>query len=100
MPLVSWVLAGATSIPNGMPCFSTATWILTPRIFLPPSMPRVKPLGAERQERLVWGFWCQACNRIPSSEFLFDCWDGLVAGRALEADDNLPHAVLRSESLL
>src|SRR4051794_11014051 len=52
MPLVSWVLAGATSIPNGMPYLSTATWILTPRIFLPPSMPRVKQLGAERQERL------------------------------------------------
>src|SRR4051794_37597781 len=52
MPLVSWVLAGETSIASGMPYFSTATWILTPRIFLPPSMPRVKQLGAERQERL------------------------------------------------
>src|SRR3954465_10881427 len=52
MPLVSCVLADATSILSGMPCLSTATWILTPRIFLPPSMPRVKQLGAERQERL------------------------------------------------
>src|SRR3954470_7750972 len=37
---------------NGMPYLSTATWILTPRIFLPPSMPRSKQLGAERQDRL------------------------------------------------
>src|SRR3954451_9202732 len=35
-----------------MPYLSTAIWILTPRIFLPPSMPRAKQLGAERQERL------------------------------------------------
>jgi hypothetical protein len=49
---VSWQFAGATSIARGMPYFSTAIWILTPRIFLPPSMPRAKQLGAERQERL------------------------------------------------
>src|ERR1700758_4500573 len=35
-----------------MPYLSTATWILTPRIFLPPSRPRAKQLGAERQDRL------------------------------------------------
>src|SRR3954451_21300800 len=52
MPLVLCVLAGETSIASGRPYFSTATWILTPLIFLPPSMPRVKQLGAERQERL------------------------------------------------
>src|SRR5689334_25304850 len=52
MALVSWWLAGATSIARGMPYFSTATWILTPRTFLPPSTPRAKQLGAERQERL------------------------------------------------
>src|ERR1700722_19671315 len=52
MDLMACRFAGATSIARGMPCFSTATWILTPRIFLPPSMPRAKQLGAERQERL------------------------------------------------
>src|ERR1700751_5079313 len=52
MALVSWRFAGATSIARGMPYCSTAIWILTPRIFLPPSMPRAKQLGAERQERL------------------------------------------------
>src|SRR3954463_6016052 len=52
MALVSWRFAGVTSIARGMPYFSTAIWILTPRIFLPPSMPRAKQLGAERQERL------------------------------------------------
>jgi hypothetical protein len=52
MALVSWRFAGATSIASGMPYFSTAIWILTPRIFLPPSMPRAKQLGAERPERL------------------------------------------------
>jgi hypothetical protein len=31
---------------------STATEILTPRIFFPPSIARSKPLGAERQDRL------------------------------------------------
>src|SRR4051794_32056213 len=52
MAFVSWRFAGATSIAKGMPYFSTASWILTPRIFLPPSMPRSKQLGAERQDRL------------------------------------------------
>src|SRR5690348_10976082 len=52
MALVSWRFAGATSIVKGMPYFSTAMWILTPRIFLPPSMPRSKQLGAERQDQL------------------------------------------------
>src|ERR1700722_17161527 len=52
MAFVSWRFAGATSIARGMPYFSTAIWILMPRIFLPPSMPRAKQLGAERQERL------------------------------------------------
>src|SRR3954469_11767509 len=33
-----------------MPCLSTATWILTLRIFLPPSKPRPKQVGAERHE--------------------------------------------------
>jgi hypothetical protein len=36
----------------GKPYLSTATWILTPLIFFPPSMPRSKQLGAERQDRL------------------------------------------------
>ena len=49
---VSCQFAGATSIARGMPYFSPAFWILTPWIFLPPSMPRAKQLGAERQERL------------------------------------------------
>src|SRR5690349_21616401 len=52
MPLLSWVLTGVTSIASGIPYFSTATWIFTPLIFLPPSTPRSKQLGAERQERL------------------------------------------------
>src|SRR3954452_23666968 len=42
MAFVSWRFAGATSIASGMPYFSTAIWILTPRTFLPPSMPRSK----------------------------------------------------------
>jgi len=45
MPFVSCRFAGETSIASGMP-------YLTPRIFFPPSMPRSKQLGAERQERL------------------------------------------------
>src|SRR3954454_16594099 len=52
MAFVSWRFAGAISIASGMPYFSTAIWILTPRTFLPPSTPRSKQLGAERQERL------------------------------------------------
>jgi hypothetical protein len=44
--------AGATSIASGMPHLSTAIWILTSRIFLPPSLPRANQRGAERQDRL------------------------------------------------
>src|SRR5688572_2269166 len=35
-----------------MPCFSTPRWTFTPWIFLPPSKPRSKQLGADLQERL------------------------------------------------
>ena len=52
MPLVSCTLAGAASIASGTPYFSTARWTFTPRIFLPPSTPRAKQLGAEGQVRL------------------------------------------------
>src|SRR3954471_15550555 len=52
MPLLSWTFAGETLIANGKPYLSTARWILMPLIFLPPSKPRSKQLGAERQERL------------------------------------------------
>nr|WP_085091585.1 hypothetical protein [Azospirillum oryzae] len=51
MPLMSCTLAGAASA-SGMPLFSTAIWTFTPRIFLPPSTPRAKQLGAEGQVRL------------------------------------------------
>jgi hypothetical protein len=50
--LVSYRFVGETSIVSGMPYLSTAVWILTPRIFFPPSIPRSKQLGAERQDRL------------------------------------------------
>ena len=52
MPLVSWTFAGETSIASGMPCFSTPRWTWTPWIFLPPSKPRSKQLGADLQDRL------------------------------------------------
>jgi hypothetical protein len=52
MPLLSWALAGETLIASGKPYLSTARWILMPLIFLPPSKPRPKQLGAERQEWL------------------------------------------------
>src|SRR3954466_10795060 len=52
MPLLSCLLAGETLIANGKPYLSTARWILMPLIFLPPSKPRPKQVGAERQERL------------------------------------------------
>src|SRR3954464_10545588 len=52
MPLLSWTFAGETLIANGKPYLSTARWILMPLIFLPPSKPRPKQVGAERQERL------------------------------------------------
>jgi hypothetical protein len=50
MPVLSWTFASGTSIASGMPYFSTPKWTLTPQIFLPPSMPRPKQLGAERQD--------------------------------------------------
>src|SRR3954469_19520968 len=52
MPLLSWTFAGETVIASGKPYLSTAKWILMPLIFLPPSKPRPKQVGAERQERL------------------------------------------------
>jgi hypothetical protein len=52
MPLVSYRFAGEISIARGKLYLSTARWILTPRIFFPPSMPRSKQLGAECQGRL------------------------------------------------
>src|SRR3954467_13748981 len=52
MPLLSWTFAGEAVIASGKPYLSTARWILMPLIFLPPSKPRPKQLGAERQERL------------------------------------------------
>src|SRR3954451_22950121 len=52
MPLLSWMFAGETVIASGKPYLSTARWILMPLIFLPPSKPRPKQLGADRQERL------------------------------------------------
>src|SRR4029453_11458570 len=52
MPLLSWTFAGETAIPSGKPYLSTARWILMPLVFLPPSKPRVKQVGAEREERL------------------------------------------------
>src|SRR5918995_3321125 len=52
MPLLSCLLAVETVIASGKPYLSTARWILMPLIFLPPSKPRPKQLGAERQERL------------------------------------------------
>src|SRR3954449_8660670 len=52
MPLLSWTFAGETLIANGKPYLSTARWILMPLIFLPPSKPRPKQVGAEQQERL------------------------------------------------
>src|SRR5215213_6034371 len=52
MPLLSCMLVGETVIASGKPYLSTARWILMPLIFLPPSKPRPKQVGAERQERL------------------------------------------------
>src|SRR4051794_30441388 len=52
MPLLSWTFAGETVIASGKPYLSTARWILMPLIFLPPSKPRPKQLGAERHDRL------------------------------------------------
>src|ERR671910_1504550 len=52
MPLLSCIFAAETLIASGKPYLSTARWILMPLIFLPPSKPRPKQVGAERQERL------------------------------------------------
>src|SRR3954469_11914994 len=52
MPLLSWTFAGETVIASGKPYLSTARWILMPLIFLSPSKPRPKQLGAERHDRL------------------------------------------------
>src|SRR3982750_134623 len=52
MPLLSWIFAGETLIASGKPYLSTARWILMPLIFLPPSKPRAKQLGADCQDRL------------------------------------------------
>src|SRR3954470_24298820 len=50
MPLLSCLLAGETLIASGKPYLSTARWILMPLIFLPPSKPRPKQVGAERHD--------------------------------------------------
>src|SRR3954468_25105110 len=50
MPLLSWTFAGETVIASGKPYLSTARWILMPLIFLPPSKPRPKQVGAERHD--------------------------------------------------
>ena len=45
-----WIqrFAGTTMvIASGKPYLSTARWILMPLIFLPPSKPRVKQVGAD-----------------------------------------------------
>src|SRR5690349_12617890 len=52
MPWLSCLFAGEMLIASGKPYLSTARWILMPLIFLPPSKPRPKQVGAERQERL------------------------------------------------
>src|SRR5690349_10820716 len=59
MPVLSWTFAGETVIASGKPYLSTARWIIDrgastidPLIFLPPSKPRPKQLGADGQERL------------------------------------------------
>src|SRR3954449_5840173 len=70
MPLLSWTFAGETVIASGKPYLSTAKWILMPLIFLPPSKPRPKQVGAERQERLSTmtalgsGVSPQACRQV------------------------------------
>src|SRR3954462_11544562 len=70
MPLLSWTFAGETVIASGKPYLSTAKWILMPLIFLAPSKPRPKQVGAERQERLSTmtalgsGVSPQACRQV------------------------------------
>src|SRR6185436_784391 len=69
MPLPSCWLAAETLIASGKPYLSTARWILMPLIFLPPSKPRPKQVGAERHERLSMmtalgtGLSPQACRQ-------------------------------------
>src|SRR3954471_25052774 len=50
MPTVSWTLALEMFTASGKPCLSTTRLILTPLIFLPPSIPRLPQVGAERHE--------------------------------------------------
>src|SRR3954467_2155226 len=70
MPLLSWTFAGETLIASGKPYLSTARWILMPLIFLPPSKPRPKQVGAERHDRLSTmtalgsGVSPQACRQV------------------------------------
>src|SRR4051794_23432945 len=70
MPLLSWTFAAETLIASGKPYLSTARWILMPLIFLPPSKPRPKQLGADWQERLSTmtalgsGVSPQACRQV------------------------------------
>jgi hypothetical protein len=45
-------VAGETAMASGVPYLSTARLIFTPRIFFPPSIPRLKQLGAEQQDQL------------------------------------------------
>src|SRR3954447_23474614 len=69
MPLLSWTFAVETVIASGKPYLSTARWTLMPLIFLPPSKPRPKQVGAERHERLSMmtalgtGLSPQACRQ-------------------------------------
>src|SRR6187431_2515742 len=69
MPLLSCMFAAETLIASGKPYLSTARWILMPLIFLPPSKPRPKQLGAEGHDRLSMmtalgsGVSPQACHQ-------------------------------------
>src|SRR5208282_4754323 len=67
MPFVSCRFAGETSIARGMPYLSTSTWILTPRIFFPPSMPRSKQLGAELAQRRSGQGWLWPRSHRPGT---------------------------------
>src|SRR3954453_6073967 len=50
VPLTPLALEMLTA--SGKPCLSTTRLILTPLTFLPPSMPRLPQVGAERHDRL------------------------------------------------
>src|SRR5215213_595443 len=52
VPARSSALAGRSSRSSNEPCLSQMTNTFTPLTSLPPSMPRVQALGAERRERL------------------------------------------------